>query len=93
MLPEFGATLHYQINPLWRVNLGYTFLMLTNVLRPGDQIDTRLDPDQFPPPVDGQLGAPENQMESPQRPAALHLRGGAAAFCDDRFSPNWSQKC
>src|SRR6476620_5357023 len=24
-------------------------------------------------------------MESPQRPAALHLRGGAAAFCDDRF--------
>src|SRR5262249_40596038 len=25
-LPEFGANLHYQINPIWRVNLGYTLL-------------------------------------------------------------------
>ncbi len=48
-LPEFGANLHYQLTPFWRVNVGYTLLILTNVVRPGDQIDTRLDPNQFPP--------------------------------------------
>ena len=51
VLPEFGATLKYQFNPVWRVSVGYSLLILTNVVRPGDQIDTRLDPDQFPPPI------------------------------------------
>ncbi len=51
VLPEFGANLHYQLTPIWRVNVGYTILILSNVVRPGDQIDTHLDPNQFPPPV------------------------------------------
>ncbi len=50
VLPEFGTNLRYQLTPLWRMNVGYTFMLLTNVVRPGDQIDTRLDPNQFPPP-------------------------------------------
>ncbi len=51
VLPEFGANLRYQLSPLWRVNVGYTLLIVSNVVRPGDQIDLRLDPNQFPPPV------------------------------------------
>lgn len=51
-IPEFGVNLRYQWTPLWRVNVGYTFMALTNVLRPGDQIDLNLDPDQFPPVED-----------------------------------------
>jgi hypothetical protein len=58
-LPEFGATLRYQINPIWRVNVGYTLLILNNVVRPGDQIDTRLDPNQFPPPLPGPATYPK----------------------------------
>ncbi len=51
VLPEFGANLKYQLTPCWRVNLGYTLLVLTNVARPGDQIDLQVDPNQFPPPI------------------------------------------
>ena len=51
VLPEFGVDLHYQLTPLWRVNVGYTIMGLTNVVRPGDQINTNLNPNLFPPPV------------------------------------------
>ncbi len=50
VLPEFDFNLRYQWSPLWRVNIGYTFMALTNVLRPGDQISLNVDPAQFPPP-------------------------------------------
>ena len=45
-LPEIDVNLHYQLTPLWRLNVGYSLLGLTHVVRPGDQIDTRLN--QFP---------------------------------------------
>ena len=45
-LPELGVNLRYQLTPLWRVNFGYTLMGLTHVVRPGDQIDLRLN--QFP---------------------------------------------
>jgi hypothetical protein len=51
VLPEFGVNLHRQLTPCWRATLGYTVLCVTNVVRPGDQIDTQLDPNQFPPPA------------------------------------------
>src|SRR5262249_30067376 len=59
VLPEFGATLHYQINPIWKVNAGYTLLILSNVVRPGDQIDTRVNTNQFPPAVPGPTTFPK----------------------------------
>ncbi|MGD9719885.1 MAG: BBP7 family outer membrane beta-barrel protein [Pirellulales bacterium] len=49
VLPEFSADLRYQITPLWKLNLGYTLMFVTNVARPGDQINLNIDPDQFPP--------------------------------------------
>jgi Putative beta barrel porin-7 (BBP7) len=48
-MPEFGLNLRYQWNCLWTISAGYTLIGLTNVVRPGDQIDTQLDPAQFPP--------------------------------------------
>jgi hypothetical protein len=53
VVPEFNVNLRYQWTPLWRLNVGYTFMALTNVLRPGDQIDLDIDPNQFPPGVPG----------------------------------------
>jgi hypothetical protein len=52
-VPEFGVNLRYQWTPLWRVSVGYTIMALTNVLRPGDQIDLNIDPSQFPPGTAG----------------------------------------
>ena len=51
VLPEFGVNLHRQLNACWKLNIGYSLLIVTNVVRPGDQIDTQLDPNQFPPPA------------------------------------------
>jgi hypothetical protein len=53
LLPEFGVDLRYQMTPLWRLNLGYTIMILTNVVRPGDQIDLNIDPNLFPPSLGG----------------------------------------
>ncbi len=55
VMPEFGINLRYQWTPLWRLNIGYTFMALTNVLRPGDQISLNVDPGQFPPGTTGQF--------------------------------------
>ncbi len=43
-MPEFSANLRYQLTPLWRANIGYTFMLLTNVVRPGDQVDPQGHP-------------------------------------------------
>ncbi len=53
VLPEFDINLRYQWTPLWRLNIGYTFMALTNVLRPGDQVSLNVDPAQFPPGTSG----------------------------------------
>jgi hypothetical protein len=53
VMPEFGVDLRYQWTPLWRVNLGYSLLIVTNVVRPGDQIDLNVDPNLFPPSLGG----------------------------------------
>jgi len=38
-----GATLGYQLTPRLRATFGYTFIYLSNVARPGDQIDTNVN--------------------------------------------------
>ncbi len=49
MVPEFGATLGYQVTRRLRATLGYSLIYWGNVVRPGDQIDTVLNPNLFPP--------------------------------------------
>jgi len=49
IVPELGVTVGYQLNPCWRVTLGYTFIYWSRVARAGDQIDRDLNTDLLPP--------------------------------------------
>jgi hypothetical protein len=48
VVPEVGINVGYQFTPHLRAFVGYNFLYWTNVIRPGDQIDTRLNVDKIP---------------------------------------------
>jgi hypothetical protein len=48
VVPEVGINLGYQVTPHIRGFVGYNFLLWTNVVRPGDQIDTQLNVTQIP---------------------------------------------
>jgi hypothetical protein len=43
VLPEFGAKLGYQVRPCMQLTVGYNLLILNNVIRSGDMIDTTLN--------------------------------------------------
>lgn len=49
IVPELGATLGYQITQRMRLTAGYSFIYWSNVVRPGDQIDTTVNPNLLPP--------------------------------------------
>ena len=51
-IPEAGLTLRYQLNKCAKVSVGYTFMYLQRIVRPGNNIDRRIDTDQLPPPID-----------------------------------------
>jgi hypothetical protein len=48
VVPEAGFNLGYHLTDGLRCYVGYTFLYMSNVLRPGDQIDRVLDINQIP---------------------------------------------
>jgi hypothetical protein len=48
VVPEIGINLGYQVTPRLRAFVGYNFLYWSNVLRPGDQIDTNIDITKIP---------------------------------------------
>jgi hypothetical protein len=47
--PELGATLGYQVSQRLKLTAGYSFIYWSNVVRPGDQIDTTVNPNLLPP--------------------------------------------
>ena len=49
VVPELGATLGYQFTQRMRLTAGYSFIYWSNVVRPGDQIDTTVNPNLLPP--------------------------------------------
>jgi hypothetical protein len=49
VVPELGATLGYQWTQRLRLTAGYSFIYWSNVVRPGDQIDTTVNPNLLPP--------------------------------------------
>jgi hypothetical protein len=61
LIPEFDARIGCRITERVSVTAGYSFLLLTNVVRAGDQIDLVVNPNQLP-------GAP-NPGVGPARPA------------------------
>ncbi|QDS97156.1 BBP7 family outer membrane beta-barrel protein [Adhaeretor mobilis] len=48
IMPELGAKLGYMLTDRLRISAGYTFLYWSNVVRPGDQVDLLVDPNQVP---------------------------------------------
>jgi hypothetical protein len=67
--PEVGVNVGYQLTPRVRLSAGYNFLYLSNVVRPGDQIDTVLDPRLIPNFVHlNPTEAPRPGLVSPPRP-------------------------
>jgi hypothetical protein len=54
--PEVGETVGYALSRRVRATAGYTFLYLSDVARPGDQVDRVVNFTAVPPPVGG--GAP-----------------------------------
>jgi hypothetical protein len=61
VVPEVGARLGYQFTPHLRAFVGYDFLYWTDVVRPGGQIDTTVNPNLLPPVV--------SPVTGPNRPA------------------------
>ena len=47
--PELGITLGSQLTRHWRATCGYSFLYLSRVARPGEQVDLDVNPDLLPP--------------------------------------------
>lgn len=57
MVPELGLTLGYQMTRRLRGTIGYSLIYWGNVVRPGDQIDLAVNPNQFAPAVTPLTGA------------------------------------
>lgn len=53
IVPELGATVGYQLTQRLKLNVGYTFIYWSNLIRPGDQIDTTVNPNLLPPAIAG----------------------------------------
>jgi hypothetical protein len=47
--PEFGIRVGAQVTEFARAYVGYNFIYLSNVLRAGDQVDQRVNPNFLPP--------------------------------------------
>ena len=46
-IPEFGATVEYQVSNHLKATAGYSFMYWNKVARPGDQIDTNVNTSQL----------------------------------------------
>lgn len=51
LVPEAAIRLGYRITPHWRATIGYDLFFWTDIIRPGKQIDTAINPDLLPPVV------------------------------------------
>ncbi len=56
VVPEFGLNLAVDVTANVRARLGYTFLYASSVVRPGDQINPRINPGLVP--IDATFGTP-----------------------------------
>jgi hypothetical protein len=67
VVPEVDVRLGYQVTSFARLSVGYSFLYLSAVARPGEQIDRGLNPSQAP----GITGIPSTTVIGPPRPTPL----------------------
>ena len=69
-IPEVGLNLGYRLTNNIEVIVGYGFMYWANVLRPGDQIDTNLNPNLIPTSNTFGVGG------GPAHPAAILQEAG-----------------
>jgi hypothetical protein len=55
-VPEASVTLGWHVTPRIRVYAGYTFIYWSDVLRPGEQLDLRVNPANLPTAPPGEFG-------------------------------------
>jgi hypothetical protein len=67
VIPEIGVTAGYQITERLRLTAGYTLLYWSQVVRPGDQIDLRVNPQWLNLPTDPE-DLPDPNTIQPQSP-------------------------
>ncbi len=48
-MPELDVTAGWQITSHLRATVGYSLLWLTDMVRPGDQVDRTVNPNSLPP--------------------------------------------
>jgi hypothetical protein len=65
VMPQVGLRVGAQLTPHARVFVGYNFLYLSNVVRAGDQIDTRVNPN-FLPPATAPVAGPQLPAFTPK---------------------------
>ena len=70
-VPEFAFNAIYEFNDYFRLNIGYTFLFQTNVIRPGNQIDRSVNIQALQPL--GQIGPARPQF--PFRESEFYAQG------------------
>jgi Putative beta barrel porin-7 (BBP7) len=58
ILPEFGATLNWQVCCHVKVSAGYSFLLLEDIARAAEQVDLRVNPNLLPGPGSSTAGPP-----------------------------------
>jgi Putative beta barrel porin-7 (BBP7) len=63
MVPEFGLTAGYQLTRRLRATVGYSLIYWGNVVRPGDQIDTDVNPNLVQPQLAAANGALRPQFQ------------------------------
>lgn len=61
VVPEIEAGIGYEFWDHMRLTLQYNFLAWTQVVRPWDQVDTRINPNLFPPAMSGGSVFPERK--------------------------------
>lgn len=66
-VPEASVNIGWHVTPRIRIFAGYTFLYWSDVLRPGEQIDLRVNPGVLPTAPPGQFGV----SGGPQVPTVL----------------------
>lgn len=86
VMPEVGLTLGYYITPNLRFGIGYNFMYLNSVIRPGNLIDPGLDVTKIP-------NFPLNPAPAPlttNRPSAMPFQTSDIAIQGLTFSLNWA---
>lgn len=81
VLPELGANLGYQLTPRLRATVGYTFIYWSNVVRPGDQIDTDLNGTFLPDSTENPTGEARPRFAFDETDYWVHGISFGGSYC------------